>query len=145
MPNTSVFTGRAPAGAVRAPLADCAILAEDMLLQILEGTKTATCAALASITAAGQALPQTGRREVVLDGAGAPACVVETLSVVTCRFDEVPEDFALAEAEGTIDQWRAARACHFARNGGFTPAMKLVCERFRVVEVLGEYKGRYRI
>ena len=51
------------------------------------------------------------------------------------RFDEVPEDFALAEGEGTFDDWKLGHERFFRRNGGFSPDMMLLCERFEVVEV----------
>lgn len=117
-----------------------AILAHDMLLLVLQGKKTATCMPLAKLTASGTPLPEPGKRDVVLDGDGVPACTVETVAVTTCRFDEVTEEFARAEGEPSLDAWRIAQSRHFARNGGFTPAMKLVCEQFKVVEMLGAYK-----
>ncbi|MBY0243218.1 MAG: ASCH domain-containing protein [Burkholderiaceae bacterium] len=118
-----------------------AMLAEDLLLQVLAGKKTATCMPLAKLTAAGTPIPEPGKRDVVLDGDGVPACTVETVAVMTCRFDEVTEEFARAEGEPSLDAWRIAQSRHFARNGGFTPAMKLVCEEFKVVEMLGVYKN----
>jgi len=117
-----------------------AMLAQDVLLLVLEGRKTAMCMPLAKLKESGTAMPEPGKRDVVFDGMGTAACTVETIAVTTCRFDEVTEDFARAEGEPSLDAWRISHARHFARNGGFTPAMKLVCERFRVVELLGEYR-----
>jgi uncharacterized protein YhfF len=34
-------------------------------------------------------------------------------------------------------RWQQGHAAYFARNGGFTPEMELVCERFVMVEDLG--------
>ena len=59
----------------------------------------------------------------------------ETVEVVVRRFDEVDESFALAEGEGSFDAWRAGHEEYFARNGGFSQDMEVVCERFRLVEV----------
>ena len=75
-----------------------------------------------------------GRRDVVLDGQGRPACVIETVSVVIQRFDQVDEAFAVAE-EGPYEAWRDGHIAYFERNGGYRPDMLLACERFRVVEV----------
>jgi uncharacterized protein YhfF len=119
-----------------------AMLAQDMLLLVLEGRKTATCVPLAKLKESGESMPEPGKRDVVFDGKGVPACMVETVSVTTCRFDEVTEEFARAEGEPSLDAWRISHSRHFARNGGFTPAMKLVCEQFKVVELLGEYRKR---
>ncbi|WBU61834.1 ASCH domain-containing protein [Paracoccus albus] len=47
---------------------------------------------------------------------------------------DIPEDFALAEGEGSFDDWPQGHIEFFTRNGGFDPDMDLVCERFRLVE-----------
>ena len=88
-------------------------------------------------------MPEVGRRDVVLDGAGKPAAVIETTEVTVRRFDEVDEDFARDEGEGdlSLEYWREGHEAYFARNGGFEPDMELVCERFRLVERLGEYRN----
>ncbi|MNV38545.1 ASCH domain protein [compost metagenome] len=101
---------------------------------MLAGTKTATCGALHHFNDK-EPVPAVGRRDVVLDGLGRPACVIETTSVLIQRFDQVDEAFALAEGEGPYDAWRKAHVAYFERNGGYAPDMMLVCERFRVVEV----------
>lgn len=77
-----------------------------------------------------------GRRDVVLDGAGRPRAVIETLEVTQRRFCDMDEQFAHDEGEGarTLEQWRTDHAAYFARNGGYAPDMMLVCERFRVIE-----------
>lgn len=62
--------------------------------------------------------------------------VIETTEVTVQRCCDVPEDFALAEGEGDFDAWKRGHIAFFTRNGGYDPAMMLVCERFRLVEVL---------
>jgi uncharacterized protein YhfF len=121
--------------AVRFSFGDSPALADELLALVLAGAKTATCGALRDYGPGKEPLPRVGRRDVVLDGSGRPACAIETLDVEFRRFDEVDESFALAEGEGTFESWRAGHRAYFARNGGFSPDMELVCERFRVVEV----------
>jgi uncharacterized protein YhfF len=112
-------------------------MADELLKHVLAGAKTATCGALRDLPVGDPKRPVVGRRDVVLDGAGRPAAVIETVEVVERRFDEVDERFALEEGEGfrTIDEWRAGHQSYFRRNGGYAPDMMLVCERFRLVEV----------
>ena len=106
------------------------------LALVAEGQKTATCGALRDFEA-GEAMPEAGRRDVALHWDGRPAIVIETVSVQQMRYCDVPEAFALAEGENEdLAGWRADHRAYFARNGGFDPEMMLVCERFRVVEVL---------
>jgi uncharacterized protein YhfF len=123
------------ADAVRFSFGDSPALADELLALVLAGAKTATCGALRDFGPGKEPLPQVGRRDIVLDGSGNPACAIETLSVEVCRFDEVDESFALAEGEGTFDAWRTGHEAYFARNGGFHLDMAVVCERFRLVEV----------
>ncbi|MGN6449321.1 MAG: ASCH domain-containing protein [Brucella intermedia] len=122
--------------AVTFAFGDSPELADELLALVLAGRKTATCAALASFGEDGEPMPVIGRRDVVLDGRGRPAVVVETVELTVRRFDEVDAAFAEDEGEGPLDDWRKGHEAYFRRNGGFSPDMKLLCERFRVVEVL---------
>ncbi len=121
--------------AVQFSFGDSPELADELLALVLSGRKTATCGALRDIEA-GEPMPVVGRRDVVLDGRGEPACVLETIEVTQCRFDDVSENFAVAEGEGPYDEWRAGHIDFFTRNGGWSSDMMLVCERFRLVEVI---------
>ncbi len=110
-------------------------LADELLALVLSGRKTATCGALRDYGGA-EPVPVVGRRDIVLDGRGEPAAVIETVSIEMKRFDEVDADFAAMEGEGDLSYayWRQAHEAYFERNGGFSPDMILVCERFRLVE-----------
>ena len=82
-------------------------------------------------------LPEVGRCDIALDWDGKPAVVIESTEVTIRRFCDVDEDFALAEGEDeSLEGWRRGHQAYFERNGGFHPNMKLVCERFRLIEVL---------
>lgn len=113
-------------------------MADELLALVLAGTKTATCGALRDFPEGGPSRPVVGRRDVVLDGKGRRAAVIETVEVTIRRFDEVDEAFAHDEGEGarTLQDWRDGHRRYFERNGGFSPDMELICERFRLVEVL---------
>jgi uncharacterized protein YhfF len=117
---------------------DSPALADELLALVLAGSKTATCGALSSFAPGGEAMPVVGRRDVVLDGQGRRAAVIETVEVSICRFDEVDEKFAYDEGEGDRSHayWRKAHEAYFERNGGFSPDMIVVCERFRLIERL---------
>ncbi|HBF30020.1 ASCH domain-containing protein [Rhizobium sp.] len=125
-------------GAVSFAFGDSPALADALLKLVIAGKKTATCGALRDFGPEGESLPVVGRRYIVLDGARNPAAVIETVEVTIRRFDEVDAEFAYNEGEDdqTLDAWRIGHETYFARNGGFTPDMELVCERFRLVEVL---------
>jgi uncharacterized protein YhfF len=106
-------------------------LAEELAQLVLDGRKTATC------WAASQGLLTTpGKRMVMLDGAGRPRAVIETVELTARRFDEVDAAFAFDEGEGdrSLTHWRDAHRRYFTRRGEFAEDMALMCERFRVVE-----------
>ncbi|PJE30431.1 ASCH domain-containing protein [Pseudooceanicola antarcticus] len=118
---------------------DSEALCSELIALVRSGAKTATCGALRDFGEGGEAMPVVGRRDIALNWDGTPALEIETVEVFTCRFDEVSEDFALAEGEDeSLAGWRAGHEAYFTRNGGFSPDMMLVCERFRVVRDLAE-------
>jgi len=110
-------------------------MADRLLGFVLSGAKTATCWSVAD----GQQT-QVGKRMVVKDGAGRPRAVIETVTLEQMRFHQVPWSFAEAEGEGDecLEDWRDGHRAYFTRNGGFAPDMMLWCERFRLIEVIGE-------
>jgi uncharacterized protein YhfF len=108
-------------------------LAEELAQLVLAGKKTATCWA-----ASEGLLTQVGKRMVMLDGAGRPRAVLETVELTERRFGEVDAGFARDEGEGdrTLDYWRAVHERYFTRRGQFSPDMRLYCERFRAIETI---------
>jgi uncharacterized protein YhfF len=127
-----------PQGMTSFSFGDSPAMADALLALVLGGQKTATCGALRDFPEGSPARPQVGRRDVLLDGRGRMAAVIETVEVTVRRFDEVDEKFAWDEGEGfrTLADWRAGHQAYFERNGGFSPDMELICERFRLVEAL---------
>ncbi len=80
-------------------------LADELLALVMKGVKTATCST--------EDEPNTstpGERWIVLDGHGAPACVIETTEVTYRRYNEVDAAFAYEEGEGdrSLAYWRQA-------------------------------------
>lgn len=117
---------------------DSPALADELLELVIRGVKTATCS-----TEDEPNTSRPGERWVVLDGHGAPHCVIETIEVTYRRFNEVEADFAFDEGEGdrSLAYWRDAHRSYFGRLGRFSEDMMLMCERFRLVEVFGDRTG----
>ena len=108
-------------------------LADELLDLVLRGVKTATCST--------EDEPNTstpGERWIVLDGRGTPRCVIESTEVTYRRYSEVDAAFARDEGEGnrSLGYWRDAHRRYFGRQGKFSEDMMLMCERFRLVEIL---------
>lgn len=115
---------------------DNAPLCDALLSLVRAGKKRATCGALRDHQA-GEPMPVIGRRDIAMTWDDTPALVIETVELVHCRFDEVTEAMALAEGEDdSLEEWRAGHRAYFERNGGFSPDMEIVWERFILVEVL---------
>ncbi|MBO6851729.1 MAG: hypothetical protein JJ867_14920 [Marinobacter sp.] len=53
-------------------------MADALLALVIKGEKTATCGDARDFEAGGETLPQVGRRDVVLNGRGQKAAIIET-------------------------------------------------------------------
>lgn len=114
---------------------DSKALCERLLGLVREGKKTATCGVTQEYESGNEAMPVVGRQDIALNWDGSPALVIETIEVTIMRFCDVGEHFALAEGENdSLEGWQHDHREYFERNGGFSPDMLLVCERFRLVE-----------
>lgn len=115
---------------------DSPAMADALLALVLEGKKTATCWAAVQ----GLKGSQLGARYVVLDGSARPRAVIESTELVQSRFNEVDPTFAAEEGEGDLSRahWAAVHEAYFTREGTYAPDMLLWCERFRLIEIIGE-------
>ena len=106
---------------------------DELAALVIAGRKTATCFA----ESAGPT-PATGDRAVIENGSGQPVCVIETVALRRCPFDQVDEHHASNEGEGdlSLSYWRDVHRAYFTRQGTFSEDMMLVCENFRLVAVL---------
>lgn len=115
-------------------------LADELLVPILNGIKTATCSAVWEYEKEGSVIPRVGLITVVLDGNKEPRCIIETTEIKVRKYSEVDAEFASEEGEGdrSLEYWRAAHKRFFTRilpavGREFSEDMPLVCERFKVV------------
>lgn len=124
-PNAETFT-----------FGDSLALSEWLIQLVRQGRKIASTGAYRDFEL-GEAMPEPDRADIVLDWSGHPALVIRTVEVRRCTFLEVTEEMALAEGEDEcLDGWREGHRRFFERNGGFSPDMEIIWERFEVVEDL---------
>lgn len=110
-------------------------LCADIVALVRSGAKTATCEAASAYGEDGDAWPEIGRRDIALNWDGTPAVMIKTIEVATRRFDEIDAEFVAAQGEfRDLEHWRTAYEAYFRRSGGFAPDMKLMCERFTLIE-----------
>ncbi|KAG7285693.1 hypothetical protein NEMBOFW57_007986 [Staphylotrichum longicolle] len=110
--------------------------ADERLLLAIQGKKTATT----SWPVPDPLYWGVGDLSVILDGSGAPRALMRTVSFVQCRFRDVDEDFALAEAEGDYETYRTGHIDFYRRqeNGEeFGEDSVVLCERFEVIYSTG--------
>lgn len=115
-------------------------LADELLALVIEGRKTATCQSVWAYEAENEPIPRPGDLSIVLDGSGAPACVIETTEVRIMPMNEVDAQFAYDEGEDdrTWESWyreheRFLRRTLPAIGREFDPTIPLVLERFRLL------------
>jgi uncharacterized protein YhfF len=123
-------------------------LRERLVRAILDGAKTATAGLLLEYELEAEPLPEPGSRSTVVDSAGRPVAVIETVAVEIVPFAAVDLAFARDEGEGfeTVDDWRIAhrrfwesdevRASIGRSDFAVEDDTPVVTERFRLVEVI---------
>ncbi|WP_456696806.1 ASCH domain-containing protein [Aeromicrobium sp. P5_D10] len=113
--------------------------ADELIALVLDGTKTATASAQWDYEHEGEQLPRVGDLSIVLDGSEHPRALIEVTQVEVRPFDDVDAEHALLEGEGdrSLEHWRTVHerffTDHAGHDRGFTPAMPVVLERFRVL------------
>jgi uncharacterized protein YhfF len=83
---------------------------------VVNGNKRATAGLLADYLDEGEPVEHVGERLVVVDDAGRNVAIVCVTNVVVSRFADVPDEFALAEAEGDLNaaDFRASHTDYWA-------------------------------
>lgn len=111
-------------------------MADELLALVLEGTKSATASSLWDYQAEGEELPRVGQFDIVLDGAGSPAAIIETIAVDIVPFNEVSAEHAFEEGEGdrSLAYWREVHES-FWRTYGAPPPQSV--ESSEIARVLG--------
>ena len=111
-------------------------LATELALLVRDGPKRATAGLASEYEVGGESLPKVGDLSLVLDGDGAPICVIRTTQVEIRRFADVDEAFAWDEGEGdrTLAWWRRAHVHFFERfNLPVSQDTLMMLERFELL------------
>jgi uncharacterized protein YhfF len=111
-------------------------MADNRLALVIAGVKTATSCPASDYGPDDPARPAVGRRCIVLDGAGRQGAMIETVGVTIRRFDEVDDAHAIAEGYASLVDWRCVHEADYRRDGVAAPDMPVLCETFRLVEIL---------
>ncbi|HLR24168.1 MAG TPA: ASCH domain-containing protein [Candidatus Avipropionibacterium sp.] len=107
---------------------------------VVDGVKTATCSAYIFYELEKQALPTTKDYNIILNDDHQSVAITKTTEVTIIPMNEVSEEFAIAEGEGTYQNWWSIHEEYFterlkAVGLEFSEDLLIVCERFEVIHV----------
>ncbi|MEH7236806.1 ASCH domain-containing protein [Bacillus sp. JJ1562] len=106
---------------------------------VINGIKTATCSGYVFYEIEKEPLPKVDDYSILLNSHDEPVAIIKTVEVTIQPMNEVPEAFAIAEGDGTYQNWRDIHIKFFTDQlqkigQEFTEDMLLVCERFELVD-----------
>lgn len=113
----------------------------DYLAQlVVDGIKTATCSAHIFYKLKNKPLPTTQHYGVISDTENNPLAIVKTTGVKLTPMNEITEAFAIAEGDGTYQNWWDIHEEFFrgklnAVGLEFSEDLLLVCEHFEVIDM----------
>lgn len=118
---------------------------EHLAQLVVRGIKTATCSGHIFYELKKAPLPTTEDYGIVLDSNDKPMAIIKTTEVTITPMNEVTEEFAIAEGDGSYQNWWAIHEEFFkdrlsAVGLEFSEDMRLVCERFEVIDIKGKDK-----
>lgn len=121
--------------------------ADELVAEVLAGTRTASSSPLRAWEAGGEELPAAGDLSILLDGREQPAALLRHDDVDVVPFDEVPASHAVAEGEPSLADWRRRQHRAFtdllaAADGTFDSRAPVVLERFRVLHPRPRRRGQ---
>lgn len=113
----------------------------DYLAQlVIDGVKIATCSAYIFYDLENRPLPTQEDYGIILDSNGEPVAIIKTVEVNLIPMNEVTEEFAIAEGDGSYQNWKEIHTRFFKKRLSeigheFSEDMLLVCEYFKLIDV----------
>lgn len=109
----------------------------DLILKfLLDGQKRATAGLKSEYLEEGEPIEYVGEKLGVLDNSDQLVAVIEVTRVETLRLIDVPDEFALAEAEGDLnaEDFRNSHYAYWSRTGKqITDETEVVCMYFDLI------------
>lgn len=92
-------------------------MADELAELVADGIKTATSSNYVVYEEENEPLPYAGLHNLILDGDGNAAAIIETTFIEIVSFDEVTEEHAFMEGEGdrTLKYWREVHESFFLK------------------------------
>ena len=108
---------------------------------VLAGKKTATCSGKIFYSLEnGDKYPVQDELHTILDSQNQPLVTIKLTEVTFNTLGKVSEAFAIAEGEGSLEEWKSAHQYFFSQqlNQPISDEFELVCERFEVVKIFSK-------
>ena len=107
---------------------------------VMNGVKTATCSGFIFYELENAPLPTTDDYFIIMNSDEQPMAIIKTVEVSLVPMNEVTEEFAIAEGDGSYENWKSIHERFFKselQKVGleFSEDMLLVCERFTLIDV----------
>lgn len=107
---------------------------------VIDGVKTATCSGYVFYGLENRSLPTTDDYFIILNNEEEPVAIIKTVEVSLIPMNEVLEEFAIAEGDGSYENWKSIHERFFKSELQkigleFSKDMLLVCERFKLIDV----------
>ena len=107
---------------------------------VIDGVKTATCSGYVFYGLENRSLPTTDDYFIILNNEEEPVAIIKTVEVLLVPMDEVSEEFAISEGDGSYENWKSIHEKFFKsklQKFGleFSKDILLVCERFTLIDV----------
>ena len=113
---------------------------DELAQLVISGVKTATCSGHVFYEINNTPLPTTDDYFIILNHKEQPVAIIKNVEVTLIPMNEVTEEFAIAEGDGSYDNWKSIHQRYFTselQKVGleFSEDMLLVCERFALIDV----------
>ncbi|GAA2120904.1 ASCH domain-containing protein [Kocuria atrinae] len=116
-------------------------LRDQLVRLILDGQKTVTSSLVSDYEIEGEALPEPGELDLLLDSNDRGVAVLETVAITVVPLGDIPWSHVVAEGEGhtSLDEWRRDHEGFWAAHspiGRLDDSTPVVMQEFRVVKRL---------
>ena len=113
---------------------------DELAQLVISGVKTATCSGYVFYDLENIPLPTVGDYFIILNQEEQPVAIIKTVDVTLVPMNEVTEEFAIAEGDGSYEKWKSIHERYFTSELEkvgleFSEDMLLVCERFKLIDV----------
>ena len=112
---------------------------------VAKGVKTTTSNAKKLFEANNKPIPKVGDYNIILNKNFEPVALIQITTVEIKHYDEVDEPFAIAEGDGSYENWHAIHERYFSEQLAkiqelFHSKIELVCQTFKLLKVNEQLK-----